>query len=67
MSEAIKNEAKVAQITEILLVTDLLLTAANRLTNWLAEKREVGELTPEEEAAHDAWKEKLFAEWQRKR
>jgi hypothetical protein len=60
-----KTEAKVAAIGEVLLVADALLTLGNRLANWLEEKREVGEMTPEEEAAHDAWKEKKFAEWQR--
>ncbi len=60
-----KTEAKVAAIGEILLIADGLLTASNRLAKWLEERREVCDMTPEQEVAHDAWKEKMFASWQR--
>ena len=65
MSEPTKDQQlKVAALGEVILVADALLTAANRLTMWLQERREVGEMTPEEEKWHDAWKEKLFSSWQ---
>jgi hypothetical protein len=50
-------------ILQGLAILDGLLTAASRLEAWIASKRMLGEMTPEEEAAHDAHKAKLFAEW----
>mgnify|MGYP003345446755 CR=1 FL=1 len=49
---------------EIIAALDASLTLANRLAVWLGEKREIGEMTPEEEAAFDAALEKTFASWQ---
>lgn len=65
MSNETQNSPKVAAVAEIIMAVDGLLTLANRMRSWLQEKREVGEMTPEEEVEYDAWKEKKFAEWQK--
>jgi hypothetical protein len=54
-------------ILQGLAILDGLLTAASRIQSWLASRREVGEMTPEEEAAYDAFKAKRFEEWQNPR
>jgi len=54
---------KESAVLEAILIADGLLTLAGRMSKWLAERREVGEMTPEEESAHDAYLERKFAEW----
>jgi len=59
------NQAKANMtILQGLAILDGLLTAAARIESWINSKRELGEMTPEEEAAHDARKAKIYAEWQ---
>jgi polyhydroxyalkanoate synthesis regulator phasin len=48
---------------EIIAAIDAALTIANKLTKLVQEKREVGEMTPEEEKAFDEALEKKFASW----
>jgi hypothetical protein len=63
-----ETEKKVAFMgpLEAIAIADGLLTLANRIGKWLEERREIGELTPEEEAALDAHLEATFAKWQKK-
>ena len=49
----------------VLAAMDGALTLIERGTAWLAHYRsEVGELTPEEDAAQEAFEERRFALWQ---
>ena len=48
---------------EIIAAIDAALTLANRLTQWLEQKRELGELTPEESDALDALIEQKASKW----
>ena len=50
---------------EIIAAIDSLLTLSNRLIGMVNDKREVGEMTPEEEVAFDAALEKRFASWKK--
>lgn len=60
------TEKKVASlgVLEAIAALDAALTLASRVSKWLESRREVGEMTPEEEEAMDAANEKLFAQWQ---
>ena len=62
------TEKKVASlgVLEAIAALDAALTLTSRLAAWLESRREVGEMTPEEEAAMDAANEKMFANWQKK-
>ena len=50
---------------EIIAAIDGLITLTNKLVQMVQDKREVGEMTPEEEAALDAALEKKFASWKK--
>jgi len=63
MSNETQNKQNMT-ILQGLAILDGLLTAAARIESWINSKRELGEMTPEEEAAHDARKAKIYAEWQ---
>jgi len=66
MSEQ-KEQRLASAVLTGLMVADAALTLASRIGRWVQARKEVGELTPEEEAALDVYLENKFSEWQAKR